>query len=94
MNDVAHSYMVTEGLIGEQPVWRVVRREIDRRGMTSLVYVCGCPTLRAAMAIARALGAYREGEAPEVVVRESSTALLKPPTSENAGLRTKLWPVC
>ena len=94
MTSEAHSYMVTEGLIGEQPVWRVVRQEVDPRGMTSFIYVCGCPTLRAAMALARALGDYREGEAPEVTLRENGTSVLRPLANENTGLKTKPWPVC
>lgn len=94
MVDATPSYLVTEGLIGEHPIWRIVRRETDARGMTGYVYVCGCATLRAAMALAGTLGAYREGETPEVIVREGGTGAHRALQGDNSGMKTKLWPVC
>ena len=62
-------YYVTEGLFGEQPIWRVVRGETNARGMEILSFVCGCATRRGALAMARAMSAYRECEDTAITVR-------------------------
>ncbi len=62
-------YYVTEGLFGEQPIWRVVRGETNARGMEVLSFVYGCATRRAALAMAGAMSAYRECQDAPVAVR-------------------------
>ncbi len=66
----ARHYFVTEGLFGEQPVWRVVRGETNARGMEMLSFVCGCATQRAALAMARTMGDYRACDDTPVRVHE------------------------
>ena len=58
-DNIGRHYFVTEGLFGEQPVWRVVRGETNARGVEMLSFICGCATQRAALAMARAMGEYR-----------------------------------
>ena len=70
----ARHYYVTEGLFGEQPIWRVVRGETNARGMEMLSFVCGCATRRGALAIARAMSSYRECNDAPVCVRERTGA--------------------
>ncbi len=67
-------YYVTEGLFGEQPIWRVVRGETNARGMKVLSFVCGCATQRGALAMARAMSTYRECNDAPVRVLERSGA--------------------
>ncbi len=70
----ARHYYVTEGLFGEQPIWRVVRGETSERGNRVLSFVCGCATRRGALAMARAMSSYRECEDRPVAVHERSGA--------------------
>lgn len=94
MQHAVPSYMVTEGLVGEQAIWRVVRQETDARGMRSLIFVCGCPTRRAALSLARALGGYREGTPAEVVLRENGTSGHVLLNGAAAAFRPKVFPSC
>ena len=73
-DNIGRHYFVTEGLFGEQPVWRVVRGETNARGMEMLSFICGCATQRAALAMARAMGDYRECDDSPVGVRERKGA--------------------
>lgn len=54
-------YYVTAAPLGDHITWRVVREDTGPRGMKTLSFICGYPTRRAAVAIARALGTYRNG---------------------------------
>lgn len=94
MQQAPPSYMVTEGLVGEQAIWRVVRQETDARGMRSLIFVCGCPTRRAALSLARALGSYRAGTAPDVVLRENGASGHVPLNGAATAFRPKVFPSC
>jgi|GEM_PF-6050170 hypothetical protein len=73
-DNIARHYFVTEGLFGEQPVWRVVRGETNARGMEMLSFVCGCATQRAALAMARAMSDYRACDGAPVGVHERKGA--------------------
>ena len=86
-------YFVTEGLFGEQPIWRVVRGETNARGMEVLSFVCGCATRRAALALARAMSAYRDCDGARVGVRERTGAgrAVAPAPSPEA---TRIKPLC
>lgn len=53
-------YFVTEALFGEQPIWRVVRGEINARGVEVRAFVCGCATRRGALSMAQAMSGYRD----------------------------------
>lgn len=70
----ARHYYVTEGLFGEQPIWRVVRGETNARGMEMLSFVCGCATRRGALSMARAMSSYRECNDSPVRVRQRTGA--------------------
>lgn len=95
MNDAgaARHYFVTEALFGEQPIWRVVRGETNSRGNKVLSFVCGCATRRGALAMARAMSAYRDcGDAP-VGVRARQNAGRAVAAAPNAeGIQIK--PMC
>jgi hypothetical protein len=67
--NTARHYYVTEGLFGEQPIWRVVRGETNARGMEMLSFVCGCATRRGALSMARAMSEYRECQDTQIAVR-------------------------
>jgi hypothetical protein len=73
-DNTARHYYVTEGLFGEQPVWRVVRGETNVRGMEMLSFVCGCATRRGALAMARAMSAYRECDDTPIEVLQRTGA--------------------
>ena len=91
-NTARHDY-VTEGLFGEQPIWRVVRGETNARGMEMLSFVCGCATRRGALAMARAMSNYRECEDVPITVRPrdgAGRAVAAAPHSE--GIQIK--PMC
>ena len=94
--NTARHYYVTEGLFGEQPIWRVVRGETNGRGMEMLSFVCGCGTRRGARAMARAMSGYRECEDTPITVRsrngdgEAGRAVAAAPHAE--GIQIK--PMC
>ena len=73
-DNASRHYYVTEGLFGEQPIWRVVRGETNARGMEMLSFVCGCATRRGALSMARAMSAYRECDDSPVKVKERTGA--------------------
>jgi hypothetical protein len=56
-------YVVVEGLIGEESIWRVVRAEEIARGRRRYAFVCTCQTRRAALSLARALNEKRAVDA-------------------------------
>ena len=73
-DNAARHYYVTEGLFGEQPIWRVVRGETNARGNEVRAFICGCATQRAALAMARAMGEYRACDDTPVRVHERKGA--------------------
>ena len=86
-------YYVTEGLFGEQPIWRVVRGETNARGMEVLSFVCGCATRRAALALARAMSAYREcNDTPVRVLERTGAGRAVAPAPYPEAIRIK--PLC
>ena len=66
-------YYVTAAPLGNHITWRVVREDTGPRGMKTLSFICGYPTRRAAVAIARALGTYRNGSSDVDVDGPTST---------------------
>ena len=67
-------YFVTEALFGEQPVWRVVRGEINSRGIEVRAFICGCATRRGALSMARAISGYRDCNDFQIEVRQRTDA--------------------
>ena len=67
-------YYVTEALLGEQPIWRVVRGEINARGVEVRAVVCGCATRRGALSMARAMSVYRDCNETPIEVLERTGA--------------------
>lgn len=56
-------YVVVEGLVGEESIWRVVRAEEIARGRRRYAFVSTCQTRRAALSLARALNDKRAVDA-------------------------------
>ena len=52
-------YVVVEGLVGEESIWRVVRAEEPTHGRRLYAFVGTCQTRRAALSLARALNEKR-----------------------------------
>jgi len=86
-------YYVTEALFGEQPIWRVVRGEINTRGVEVRAFICGCATRRGAISMARALSGYRECDETLIEVRERAGAGRAVPALTHNPVRT-IMPNC
>ena len=87
-------YFVTSATLGDQITWRVVREETGSRGMTTLSFVCGHPTQRAANSVAKALYRYR----PSTDVKKTDSIVetnnLQGKLSEKAAHSVLLRPMC
>ena len=65
-------YYVSEGVFGEQAIWRVVRSEVNSRGCELLSSICACGTKRAALTMARSMNTYRRCEQPTNIIKQNS----------------------
>ncbi len=65
-------YYVSEGVFGEQAIWRVVRSEVNSRGYELLSFICACGTKRAALTMARSMNTYRRCEEPINIIKQNS----------------------
>ena len=86
-------YYVPEALFGELPVWRVVRAEINTRGVEVRAFICGCSTRRGAISMARAMSNYRVCAETPVEVRERTGADRAVPAAPHTP-RQSIMPQC
>jgi len=87
------NYFVTSAPHGDYISWRVVREETGSRGMKTISFICGYPTQRAAIAIAKALSSYRGGNYVETKEIVNGSPLVTKSRKDNSSfLTTNLSP--
>ncbi len=89
-------YLVVEGLVGEESIWRVVRAEENARGRRLYAFVGTCQTRRAALSLARALNEKRavDDETLRAAARARQYRLAGPIRDQPAPDPYRLRPSC